>query len=76
MADPSLPQRLSNLHVPTLMVHGTYDPRPLWAVRRMADLMPNVQLTILTDAGHLLWLDQPYALRETLRQFLKHLLQA
>jgi len=70
MADPALAERVATLAVPVLMVHGAADPRPLWALRHLAERLPDARLDVLPEAGHLPWLDQPERFGSTLRRFL------
>jgi len=69
LADVSLRTRLRTLRVPALVVHGDTDPRPAWALGRLAELIPNGQLVTLPEVGHILWLERPHLLRETLRRY-------
>lgn len=66
----AIPKRLAALRVPALVVHGEADPRPVWAARKLAGLMPNASLRTLPATGHFPWLEQPGPFRETLRSFL------
>jgi proline iminopeptidase len=62
--------RLPGLRMPTLIIHGEADPRPLWAARRLAGLIPGAQLQTIPDAGHLPWLERPARIAAPLRRFL------
>lgn len=53
------PTELSAITVPVLMLFGTEDPvgsPETW--RTFTDYIPNSELTLIQDAGHLLWFDQ------------------
>ncbi|MDP9359378.1 MAG: alpha/beta hydrolase [Chloroflexota bacterium] len=63
----SMPERLTALRVPALVVHGDADPRPVWAARKVAGLLPNARLVTLPGVGHCPWLERPELLREALR---------
>jgi proline iminopeptidase len=62
--------RISGLLTPTLFVHGEADPRPLWSVRALAELMPDARLAVIPNAGHYPWFEQPEALQRIVRSFL------
>lgn len=68
-----LPTRLAELRIPALIVHGESDPRPAWSVYPMAGILPLARLAILSDAGHLPWLEVAGELRAVLRRFLASL---
>lgn len=61
--------RLSRVNIPTLIVHGEADPRPIWAARYLAERIPNAQLGTLPAVGHLPWLEQPDEFGAILREF-------
>jgi pimeloyl-ACP methyl ester carboxylesterase len=63
--------RLPEIRVPTLVVHGTGDR--LTAVengRRMAAAVPGAELALLQDAGHVLHVEEPDDLAKTVLRFL------
>jgi pimeloyl-ACP methyl ester carboxylesterase len=47
------------LATPTLIVDGARDIRPRWAVDSLAQALPSVTRVVLSDAGHVPWLDTP-----------------
>ena len=55
------------IRAPVTFVHGAGDPRPAWAVRDLADHVPNHTFHLIPDAGHSPWLEQPELVREVLR---------
>jgi proline iminopeptidase len=59
---------LRSLRVPILVLYGEHDPDPVGA-RAVADLAPNGEWTPIPDAGHSPWLEQPAAMRDSLRSF-------
>ena len=62
---------LHALTVPTLFVWGDRDPLGTPDDGRvLADRMPDARLQVVTDASHLVWLDQPEACAEAVTQFL------
>ncbi len=40
---PLLLRRISDLHVPTLTLHGGKDIRPAWPIQQLANLLPNAR---------------------------------
>jgi pimeloyl-ACP methyl ester carboxylesterase len=69
--DPALPQRLAALAVPVLLVAGEYDIWPTGsAVRALAALLANADLSVLPRAGHFLWVDDPASFAAVVREFL------
>lgn len=66
-----IPARLAALNVPTLVMHGVADPRPAWAGQQVAELLPNADLALVDECGHLPWLEQPTLTRRLLRDFLQ-----
>lgn len=66
-------RRLHALDVPVLLVHGTGDPRPIAAVKALADELRQPQLVCLDGVGHLPFWESPGALRTALRGFLHSL---
>jgi proline iminopeptidase len=74
MEHSNMPERLSSLQVPTLVLHGEFDARPAWAGQRVAEAIPGAFYVPLTRAGHFTWLDDPESLAIELRRFLKETL--
>lgn len=68
--------RLSGVKVPTLIVHGEADPRPVWVAHHLAAHIPNAQLRVLPAIGHLPWLEEPDQFARILREFLTTLPQS
>jgi proline iminopeptidase len=64
--------QVAGLLTPTLIVHGEADPRPLWSVRALAELLPNARLVAIPEAGHYPWFEQPAAFRRILRDSLQN----
>lgn len=62
--------RCHALRVPTLVVNGEGDPRPLDAVDSLVQALPDVRVEVIPRAGHEPWLENPEALRFVLRDFL------
>jgi pimeloyl-ACP methyl ester carboxylesterase len=61
---------LSELAIPTLILHGENDRLlPIRIAERAHRLIPNSQLEVVPDCGHLAPLEQPEAVNCALRQF-------
>jgi len=58
--DPTLLERLSGIHVPTLVLWGVSDGVVTTEYgRAYAAAIPNAKFEIVAEAGHLPWLEQP-----------------
>ncbi len=63
--------RLPELDVPTLVLHGADDPLiPIAVAERASRLLRNARLEIIPDCGHLAPLDRPEAVTRALNDFL------
>ncbi len=71
---PGIVEQVAALQTPTLIIHGTLDPRPARVARQLAACVPAASYIELPDAGHLPWIEQPDLLRGVLRSFLTSLL--
>lgn len=63
-------ERCRGLDVPTLVIHGTADPRPASAVHSLIEALPGARLEVLERAGHLAWMEREAAFSSILRRFL------
>jgi proline iminopeptidase len=63
-------ERCRGLDVPTVVIHGAADPRPVSAVQSLVDALPDARLEVLQLAGHLPWVEQDAAFSSILRRFL------
>jgi len=68
--DEALEAACAAAQVPTLVVHGTEDPRPLEGASQLAARIPTAAMTIVPGAGHLPWVEQPESVRTALTGFL------
>ncbi|NLE98972.1 MAG: alpha/beta hydrolase, partial [Propionibacterium sp.] len=59
---------VSALRCPVTFVHGTHDPRPVHTVRALAAHASRARKRVVSDAGHLPWLEQPEQVREILHE--------
>jgi len=66
-------ERLHNVLIPTWILHGEADPRPIRHAQQLAALLPKAQFVPLADCGHVPWTEQPEAFRESIRQFISHM---
>lgn len=67
---PRLRTRCAALEVPTLIVDGTEDIRPRWAVDSLEQALPVVSRVALAGAGHMPWVEDPTGFRSTVGGFL------
>lgn len=65
-----LAMQCQNLDVAALIVDGTEDIRPRWAVDSLEGALPNVQRAALAGAGHLPWVEDPDGFRQAVTSFL------
>ena len=64
---------LSEIEVPTLIVHGEDDQLiPVQEAQTMHTAITGSEITILSDAGHLLNLEQPQRFNQVMLDYLKH----
>lgn len=62
---------LAQIHAPTLIVRGEADQFvPLRSAQYLASAIPNAQLAVIPQAGHMVALERPQALAEQLSRFL------
>lgn len=62
---------LAAIRQPTLMVYGKLDSlgdSALW--KRVMETLPEGELTVINDAGHMVWLDEPAGVARTMEGFL------
>ncbi len=68
--EQELARRCRGLDVPVLIVHGSEDPRPAWAVDSLAAALPHAEVHVLAGAGHLPWVEAPHETAAALATFL------
>jgi pimeloyl-ACP methyl ester carboxylesterase len=75
-ASPS-PERLApqlrELRIPTCLIVGTDDPESLGPCRELSQLLPQVELHELENAGHVVNLTRPTLFNQILLEFLARL---
>ncbi len=67
----NLPDQVTRIAAPTLVLDGEADPRPRWPRARVAELIPDSRHVTIARAGHDLWVEQPDATARALSDFLR-----
>ncbi|HKO32822.1 MAG TPA: alpha/beta hydrolase, partial [Candidatus Limnocylindria bacterium] len=62
--------RCRMLELPVLIVDGSEDIRPRWAVDSLHRALPNAQRVSLAGAGHLPWIENPQGFQQAVTGFL------
>ena len=65
-----LPEQVSRIAVPALVLDGEADPRPRWAREQIARLISGSRHVTVARAGHDPWVEQPEATAAAIREFL------
>jgi proline iminopeptidase len=60
---------LTQLRIPTLLLHGDYDFIPLACAAHIAETIPGARLLVLPDCGHFSYLERPDEVRTALNTF-------
>ncbi|HEX8119688.1 MAG TPA: alpha/beta fold hydrolase [Solirubrobacteraceae bacterium] len=64
-----LAERLADIDVPTLVIHGDRDEMlPVSNGRMIASRIPGARLEVLAGVGHLFWIEQPERSAELIRE--------
>jgi pimeloyl-ACP methyl ester carboxylesterase len=72
--DVQIRLKLSEIRVPTLIVHGALDAvNPLAAAEEMAGAIPGAQLNVIPDAGHVPTLSRPVDVVAAMQGFIRSL---
>jgi len=61
---------MTHIQFPSLFIHGQTDPRPAKYVNELSSSLPNSIFSLIPDAGHYPWLDNPTFLKKRLHEFL------
>jgi len=69
--DLDLRPELNKLNIPTLIIHGDYDPIPLSVIKEINANIPNSKLVVLKNCGHFPFIDCPKHFFDELNSFLK-----
>ncbi len=62
---------LKKITVPTLIIHGDYDPIPIWTAKEIRNTLPNSTLVILKECGHFPYIEQPKRFFREVNQFME-----
>jgi proline iminopeptidase len=62
--------QLPNIHVPTLIIHGDFDPIPLKSSEYLHEQILESQIVVIPEAGHFPFIEQPEQFVAALRSFL------
>ena len=69
-------KQLSQIDVPTLIIGGTEDKMtPMKYSAYLADNIPNAELTVVQDAGHMVHLEQPITVGNAIKAWLNQIQQ-
>jgi len=69
--DKGYTEQISSISIPSLLIHGKEDPRPLESARSLSQRLPNSQFKILEKVGHYSWIEKPELTRKILRDFIR-----
>ena len=64
--------QLPTIHVPTLIIHGDFDPIPVKSSQYLHEQIPESQIVIIAEAGHFPFIERPEQFVAALRTFLGH----
>lgn len=67
----NLNKRLIQLNLPTLIIHGDYDPVPLSAAETNRNILKHSQLVVLKNCGHFPFIEQQELFTNSVVSFLK-----
>jgi len=67
----NLYDQLSRLTVPTLVIHGDYDPIPIDAIEQIHQAIENSKLVILKDCGHFPFIEKQAEFIKTINDYFK-----
>jgi proline iminopeptidase len=65
-----LRERMKSVRVPTLILHGRWDPVPVAASETLASLLPDARLVVFEDSGHALYAEETDRFVQVLDEFL------
>ncbi len=71
LGDFDLLQRVEQVEIPVLIVHGRHDPIPLEASEALAGALPEARLVILEHSGHVPYVEEPETLFSEIERFLE-----
>jgi proline iminopeptidase len=73
MFHASMPARLRSMQAPSIVIHGSADPRPALAAEQVAELLPHAEFKVVEGAGHCPWVEEPTIFQNVLRQYILRL---
>ncbi len=69
-SQPGIEAGLKSIHVPTLLVHGDFDPIPVAASAYIQQHIAGAQLVVLKQSGHFPFVEQPEQFLAAVRAFM------
>lgn len=63
---PTLLRDISKLDIPSIVICGKMDIRPIWPAIQLSNLLPRCNLVILENCNHFPWLQEPQELKEVI----------
>ncbi len=71
LGDFDLLQRVEQVEIPVLILHGRHDPIPLEASEALAAALPDARLVVLEQSGHVPYVEEPETLFREIERFLE-----
>lgn len=71
LGDFDLLQRVEQVEIPVLILHGRHDPIPLEASEALAGALPDTRLVVLDHSGHVPYVEEPETLFREIERFLE-----
>ena len=71
LGDFDLLQRVEQVEIPVLILHGRHDPIPLEASEALARALPDARLVVLEHSGHVPYVEEPEVLFTEIERFLE-----
>ncbi len=68
--DIDLRPKLRELQIPTLLIHGDFDPIPVSAAVEISTAIPDSQLVLIERCGHFSYIEKPKEVFEAIDEFL------
>ncbi|HJU69105.1 MAG TPA: alpha/beta hydrolase [Gemmatimonadaceae bacterium] len=71
LGDFDLLQRVEQVEIPVLILHGRHDPIPLEASEALGRALPDARLVVLEHSGHVPYVEEPERLFTEIERFLE-----
>jgi proline iminopeptidase len=71
LGDFDLLQRVEQVEIPVVILHGRHDPIPLEASEALAGALPDARLVVLEHSGHVPYVEEPERLFNEIERFLE-----